>query len=363
MSSPLICNVVGARPNFMKMTPVIHALNQRRLPQMLVHTGQHYDAGMSQVFFDELGLPRPDVYLNIGSDSHARQTARIMIEFEQVCLQHNPSMVVVCGDVNSTIAAALVAAKLNIPVAHVEAGLRSFDRVMPEEINRVMTDHISDLLFTTEQSGNDHLKTEGIAPEKIFLVGNCMVDTLLKHVDHATELAPWQSHNLTPDNYALLTLHRPSNVDDPATLASLLNVINSIAERVPVLFPVHPRTQARLREGGIPLSPHLHLTEPLPYLAFIGLMAKAKIVLTDSGGIQEETTALGVPCLTLRWNTERPITITQGTNRLVGTDPAAIQSALDDLFAGRWQTGTRPPLWDGQAGTRIAAIIEAFLNQ
>lgn len=360
---PLICNVVGARPNFMKMTPVIHALNQRHIPQMLVHTGQHYDAGMSQVFFDELGLPRPDVYLNIGSDSHARQTARIMIEFEQVCLQHQPSMVVVCGDVNSTIAAALVAAKLNIPVAHVEAGLRSFDRTMPEEINRVLTDHISDLLFTTEASGSDHLQTEGIAPEKIHLVGNCMVDTLLKHVDHATQAAPWQAYNLTPGAYALLTLHRPSNVDDPAILAALLTVINAIAERIPVLFPVHPRTQARLQEGGIPLSPNLHLTEPLPYLAFIGLMAKAKIVLTDSGGIQEETTALGVPCLTLRWNTERPVTITQGTNRLVGTDPAAIQTALDDLFGGRWQTGTRPPLWDGQAGLRIAAIIEAFLNQ
>jgi UDP-N-acetylglucosamine 2-epimerase (non-hydrolysing) len=348
----------------MKMTPVVQALaaSPRQLSQILVHTGQHYDTSMSQVFFDELGLPRPDVYLNIGSDSHARQTARIMMEFEQVCLDHQPTMVVVCGDVNSTIATAMVASKLNIPVAHVEAGLRSYDRTMPEEVNRVLTDHISDFLFTTEPSGDANLRAEGIAPKKIHLVGNCMVDTLLKHVDNAVRTTPWDVYGFQPGDYALLTLHRPSNVDDPETLASLLTVINGIADRVPLLFPVHPRTQARLRESGIPVSPRLHLAEPLPYLAFIGLMAKAKLVLTDSGGIQEETTALGVPCLTLRWNTERPITIEQGTNRLVGTDPATIQTALDEILSGQWKTGVRPALWDGHAGERIAKIIEQGLD-
>ncbi len=353
----LICNVVGARPNFMKVAPIVHELQRRGLPQMLVHTGQHYDARMSQVFFDELGMPQPDIYLGVGSDSHAKQTARIMLAFEDICTAHQPGLVLVSGDVNSTLACALVASKLNIPVAHVEAGLRSFDREMPEEINRVLTDHLSDLLFTTESSGDEHLRHEGISADKIHFVGNCMVDSLLKHLDHAVQRAPWAAYALAPGGYALLTLHRPSNVDDRNTLAALLDTLRTVAQQVPVLFPVHPRTQAHLQEWGIATPERVRLVEPLPYLEFIGLMAKAKLVLTDSGGIQEESTVLGVPCLTLRWNTERPVTIAQGTNELVGTDAARITAAVQQIVAGGWKHGQRPPLWDGQARVRVVDAI------
>jgi UDP-N-acetylglucosamine 2-epimerase (non-hydrolysing) len=356
----LICNVVGARPNFMKIAPIVHELQRRRLPQILVHTGQHYDANMSQVFFDELGLPRPDVYLDIGSDTHARQTARIMMAFEEICNQHKPDLVIVSGDVNSTLAAALVASKLEIPVAHVEAGLRSFDRTMPEEINRVLTDHVSDFLFTTEASGDDHLREEGISPEKIYFVGNCMVDSLLAHVNAALRQASWERFSLQPGGYALLTLHRPSNVDERENLAPLIEVINEISQQLPVLFPVHPRTRSRMNDWGIAVAPTVLLEDPLPYLTFLGLMAKAKFVLTDSGGIQEETTVLSVPCLTLRWNTERPVTITSGTNRLVGTDKAKIRACVADILAGNWQMGERPPLWDGQASRRVVDVIEKW---
>jgi UDP-N-acetylglucosamine 2-epimerase (non-hydrolysing) len=358
----LVCNVVGARPNFMKIAPVVHALENHGIPQILVHTGQHYDANMSQVFFDELGLPKPDIYLGIGSDSHARQTARIMTAFEEICEQHKPDLLIVGGDVNSTIATALVATKLGIPVAHVEAGLRSFDRTMPEEINRILTDHLSDWLFTTEISGDDNLRHEGIAAEKIHLVGNCMVDTLLKHVETALTRAPWHDYDLQPNSYALLTLHRPSNVDERETLAPLLTIINEISEQLPVLFPVHPRTRTRLDAWGLTVAPAVRLEDPLPYIPFVGLMAKAKCVLTDSGGIQEETTALGVPCLTLRWNTERPVTVTEGTNRLVGTDHEKIVAGVQEIMAGQWKTGLRPALWDGHAGERIVEIIASRLK-
>lgn len=356
----LVVNVVGARPNFMKMAPVVTELRWRGIPQFLVHTGQHYDASMSQVFFEELGLPEPDIYQGVGSDTHGRQTARIMVAFEEVCQQWRPDLIVVGGDVNSTLAVALVAAKQCVPLAHVEAGLRSFDRTMPEEVNRVVTDHLSELLFTTEASANENLLREGIAKERIHFVGNCMVDTLRRHVNIGMQRAPWRRFNLQPGNYALLTLHRPSNVDNIAMLRLLMNAINKVSERLPVIFPAHPRTCERLLQLNTQMAPSVLLCEPLPYLTFIGLMAKAKLVLTDSGGIQEETTALQVPCLTLRWSTERPITVTCGTNRLVGTDAQAIHASVEHILAGEWPVGNQPPLWDGQASQRIVDMIVAW---
>jgi UDP-N-acetylglucosamine 2-epimerase (non-hydrolysing) len=353
-----VCNVVGARPNFMKIAPIAHELKQRNIRQMLVHTGQHYDANMSRVFFDELNLPSPDLYLGVGSDSHARQTARVMTAFEEVCQEHHPDLIIVSGDVNSTLAVALVASKLSIPVAHVESGLRSFDRAMPEEINRVVTDHLSNLLFTTEDSANQNLVREGIAEHRIHFVGNCMVDTLLKHVDTAIHHSPWQTFQLETYNYALLTLHRPANVDEVNTLNTVVDILNETAERLPVIFPIHPRTQERLKQGSFLLNSRIIMCEPLPYLTFLGLMARAKCVITDSGGIQEETTALNIPCLTMRSNTERPITITQGTNKLVGLDRNKIQQNLSMILANDWPLGIRPPLWDGKAGQRIVDVVQ-----
>lgn len=355
-----VCNVVGARPNFMKMAPIVHELERRGVEQFLVHTGQHYDTRMSDVFFDELGMPKPDVFLGVGSDSHAKQTAAIMVAFEGTCLERRPDLVVVSGDVNSTLAASIVAAKMQIPLAHVEAGLRSFDRAMPEEINRVLTDRVSDLLFASEESGVEHLRNEGVAEEKIHLVGNCMVDSLFKHVEAAVARAPWNEFALAPGSYALVTLHRPSNVDEDGPLRRLMETISRVAERLPVLFPVHPRTRDRLATKGIAIPKGVQLADPLPYLTFLGLMAKARCVLTDSGGIQEETTALGVPCLTLRENTERPATITQGTNRLVGNDPAKIEAGVDEILANRWATGSRPPFWDGHAAVRVVDVIKKW---
>lgn len=355
-----VCNVVAARPNFMKMAPVVLELRRREIDQFLVHTGQHYDANMSDVFFQELGMPRPDVHLGVGSGSHAAQTAAVMTSFEATCLDRKPDLVVVAGDVNSTVACALTAAKLNIPVAHVESGLRSFDRQMPEEINRVLTDHISDLLFVTEAAGLANLDREGIDPGKVHHVGNCMVDSLFRHVDAALAARPWERMELEESGYALLTLHRPSNVDDDSALAALVDALNLVSERLPLVFPIHPRTLGRLTKLGRPLAKRLRLCEPLPYLAFLGLMARARCVLTDSGGIQEETTALGVPCLTLRANTERPVTVTEGTNRLIGTDPSRIAPAVDDVLGGRWPKGARPALWDGHAAPRIVERIQRW---
>jgi len=351
-----ILSVVGARPNFMKMAPVVEQILQRGIPHLFVHTGQHYDENMSRVFFDQLGMPRPDVDLEVGSDTHARQTARIMTAFEEVCREHRPDIVLVGGDVNSTAAVALVSAKEGIALGHVESGLRSFDRSMPEEINRIVTDHLSTYLFTTEESADANLAREGIAPERVYRVGNCMVDTLLKHVLTAVERAPWTGLGLDPAAYALLTLHRPSNVDDDAALASVMQAISSVSSRIPILFPVHPRTRRRLESGGVPIGNGIRLCEPLPYLAFLGLMAKSRFVLTDSGGIQEETTALGVPCLTLRRNTERPVTVTHGTNRLA-TTPEEIQAGADEILAGHWRTGESVPLWDGRASERIVDVL------
>jgi UDP-N-acetylglucosamine 2-epimerase (non-hydrolysing) len=353
----MICNIVGARPNFVKMAPVVKAQSARGLPQVLIHTGQHYDAKMSEIFFDELGMPRPDVDLGVGSGTHAEQTARVMKALEPALLELKPSLVVVAGDVNSTLAGALVGAKLGIPVAHVEAGLRSFDRTMPEETNRVLTDHIADFLFTSEPSGDENLRREGIAREKIFFVGNCMIDTLDTHLDLALSRTPWHRFSLEETSYGVVTLHRPSNVDDPANLEKILHALAELSERLPLIFPVHPRTRANL-EGVMPPFHRIQIAEPLGYLDFLGLMAKAALVLTDSGGVQEETTALGVPCLTLRENTERPVTVELGTNKLIGTRAEKIvPAAALVLDAHRHQT-MRPPLWDGHAGERIAAVLQ-----
>ena len=311
-----VLNVVGARPNFMKIAPIVDQMKQTPdLTGVLVHTGQHYDEGMSDVFFRDLGIPVPDIHLGVGSGTHAEQTARIMVEFEKVCLSEKPDLVVVVGDVNSTMACAIVAAKLLIPVAHVEAGLRSFDRAMPEEINRLVTDSLADLLFTTSRDADENLKREGVDPSKIHFVGNVMIDTLLKHREKAAALRIEK-----PKQYALVTLHRPSNVDDPKVLGPILQALEEISRTMPVLFPIHPRTQKRVRDFGLSLNNGVRTMEPLGYLEFLNLESSATVVLTDSGGLQEETTILGVPCLTLRHNTERPVTITHGTNIMTGPD-------------------------------------------
>ncbi len=359
--SEILC-VVGARPNFMKMAPILRSL--RAFPQIrafLVHTGQHYDEEMSRVFFDELGLPAPDRDLDVGSDTHARQTARIMMAFEALVEERAPKLVVVVGDVNSTLACSLVAAKLGVPVAHVEAGLRSRDRTMPEEINRLVTDAVSDLLFATSPDAIENLISEGIDRAKIHLVGNPMIDTLRCHLETARRRDTIARLGLSAGGYALVTLHRPSNVDDPANLRRVLAALEEIANRITVVFPVHPRTTERLRGNGIVAS-HVRLLNPFGYLDFLALMAGAQLVLTDSGGIQEETTVLGVPCLTLRANTERPITISEGTNRLIGTDPRAIVPAMEAILAGDVPPRRSPALWDGEAGSRIASVIADALG-
>ncbi len=354
-----IIHVVGARPNFMKAAPVMAALAQHEsVEQMLVHTGQHYDANMSEIFFRELGLPTPDINLEVGSASHAVQTAEIMRLFEQVVLTHQPDWVLVYGDINSTVAAAIVCAKLLIPVAHVEAGLRSFDRTMPEEVNRVLTDQVANLLFTPSADGNAHLQHEGVAKEKIHLVGNVMIDTLVRLLPEAKKRWPVLRDELGIDRYGLATLHRPSNVDDPDMLQQLLETLNNIGSSLPLVFPVHPRTRSRIADLGLTaLTAHLHMVDPVGYLDFLALQAHATMIITDSGGIQEETTYLGVPCLTVRENTERPITITTGTNILIGQNMTLLTSEADKILRGNAKTGGIPPLWDGRAGERIADIL------
>jgi UDP-N-acetylglucosamine 2-epimerase (non-hydrolysing) len=354
--------VVGARPNFVKIAPIVRELKHwpDHFAWRLIHTGQHYDAAMSDVFFRQLGIPRPDLDLGVGSGSHAQQTAAIMTAFEPIVLEWQPDMVLVVGDVNSTIACALVAAKLGTRIAHVEAGLRSFDRAMPEEINRVLTDQLSDLLFTTEESAHDNLLREGIAPDRIHFVGNVMIDTLLEHRDHARSLNIPQRYGLTRGGYAVLTLHRPSNVDDTETLLRLLTALDEIAAEVPIVFPVHPRTRTALarspRASALLAGKRFRLLDPLGYVEFLGLMADSRLVLTDSGGVQEETTMLGVPCLTLRDTTERPVTISHGTNQVVGTDPDRILEAWRNMRNG--DTSARiPALWDGEAARRIVDVL------
>jgi UDP-N-acetylglucosamine 2-epimerase (non-hydrolysing) len=358
----MICFVVGARPNFMKMAPVVLKARECGLSYILVHTGQHYDGQMSAVFFNDLGMPQPDVHLNVGSGSHAEQTARVMTAFERVCLEQKPTLVVVAGDVNSTLACALAATKLHIPVAHIEAGLRSFDRSMPEEINRVLTDHIATLLFTTEPSGNNNLTLEGVSRESVHYVGNTMIDSLKLHLERALATQPWNAYGLDAGRYGLITLHRPSNVDDVTTLSEIGFALRQIAHEIPLLFPVHPRTRERILRSGIDWSP-VKLVEPLGYLDFLGLMARARLVFTDSGGVQEETTILAVPCVTLRPNTERPITIERGTNRLAGVAREAILKATNDALARDYSNGSIPPLWDGQAASRIIDVIENWSKQ
>lgn len=347
-----VLHVVGARPNFMKAAPVIRSLTGRNgIQQTLVHTGQHYDANMSEVFFKELNIPAPDINLQVGTGSHAQQTATIMSRFEPVLTEARPDVVVVYGDVNSTVAAALVCAKLGVPVAHVEAGLRSYDRTMPEEINRILTDQMSTLLFTPSLDGNENLANEGIAPEKVHLVGNVMIDTLMRLLPEATKC----TFPEMPDEYLLVTMHRPGNVDDPVFMYQLLDVMNDVAQEIAVIFPVHPRTACRFKEFGLNAE-RIRFLNPLSYIDFLALQSKAKAVITDSGGIQEETTFLGVPCLTLRENTERPITITMGTNRLIGRDTNALRVALSTIGEVK-QPKSAPPLWDGHTGKRIANIL------
>lgn len=348
----------------MKVGPILTALAEHPgLGSRLVHTGQHYDDSLSKMFFDELGLPRPDRNLGVGSGSHAQQTAKIMERFEPVVLEYAPDMVLVVGDVNSTLACALTAAKLGVPVAHVEAGLRSFDPTMPEEINRRLTDAVSELLFVSEPSGVDNLAREGISGERVHLVGNVMIDTLLQHRKRALSSPILEKLGLASRAYAVLTLHRPSNVDERMTLSRILEPIVELSRTVPVVFPVHPRSlQAVVEAPPLALRSHgLRLVEPLGYIDFLRLMVDARLVLTDSGGVQEETTALGVPCVTLRENTERPITLSWGTNFLAGTTPEGIRAAIEKALALEiLPDRLPPPLWDGQAGQRIAAALAAW---
>lgn len=360
-----VVNVVGARPNFMKIAPIVAELRRRSdaFEQILVHTGQHYDEAMSDAFFNDLGIPRPDINLEIGSASHAEQTARIMIAFESVILEHRPDWVVVVGDVNSTIAATLVAAKLDTRVAHVEAGLRSRDRRMPEEINRLATDALADLLLTPSRDADANLLAEGVPAEKIAFVGNVMIDTLLAQRDRARQSTVLADLGLDPGSYATLTLHRPSNVDDRATFSGIFDALERIAEQVPIVFPIHPRTRARMREFGLQPSGRIRVVDPLGYLDFLRLYGESRLVLTDSGGIQEETTALGIPCLTLRENTERPITVSEGTNRVVGTDPETIVETAMAVLDGRLKLeGRIPEFWDGRAAERIADALARATN-
>lgn len=349
----------------MKVAPIWRALADRKqITQTLVHTGQHYDAKMSQVFFDELGLPAPELSLGVGSGSHAEQTAKVMVALERVFEHARPALVSVVGDVNSTLAAALVAAKAQIPLAHVEAGLRSFDRSMPEEVNRLVVDRLSDLLLTPSGDADENLRREGASPERIHRVGNVMVDTLRANLAAAQARPVLRDLTLTPKRYAVCTLHRPANVDDPKVLAQILRGLAALQRALPVVFPAHPRTRKALAKlaGLLAELPGLKICEPLSYLDFLALTSQARLVLTDSGGLQEETTALGVPCLTLRKNTERPITVALGTNVLVGTDPDRISSAALAALEGRAKQGSIPQGWDGHAGVRVAEIYERFLR-
>ena len=356
-----IISIVGARPNFMKIAPIhFEFLKYKDSVQHLIcHTGQHYDEKMSKIFFDELNISKPDFYLGVGSGSHAMQTAGIMIEFEKVLIAENPDLVIVVGDVNSTIACSLVAKKMNISVAHIEAGLRSFDRTMPEEINRILTDSISDFLFVTEQSGLDNLKNEGVDESKVFFTGNVMIDSLIQNMGKINTSQVLASLGLEEAAYVLCTLHRPNNVDSKHSLESILATLNSFAQKKKIVFPVHPRTRTKMKEFGIDhaLSENVMITDPIGYIDFLCLIKNASLIITDSGGIQEETTYLGVPCVTLRNNTERPVTINIGSNYLAGTDVSKLSNIVAEILNGQIKKSNIPPLWDGKAAERICKIL------
>ena len=363
--TPLVDVIAGARPNFMKIAPILHAIRKRqangsRLRYRLVHTGQHYDARMSGDFFTQLGIPEPDVNLEVGSGTQAEQTAGIMTGYEKLLLAARSDLCLVVGDVTSTMACAIAAQKLRVPVAHVEAGIRSGDWTMPEEINRLVTDSITNWYFTTSEVANQNLRRAGARDEQIHFVGNTMIDTLLANLDRLRPPPFWDEAGLQPGGYIVMTLHRPANVDDPDGFARLMAAVGEAVRGLPVVFPVHPRTAKTL--AALPRRPAgLLIVEPQPYLEFNYLVRHAKGVITDSGGITEETTVLGVPCITLRDSTERPETVTVGTNELIGTDPAALKPALDKLFAGKWKKGAIPHLWDGRTGERIADALERLL--
>ncbi len=369
---PLLYLVAGARPNFMKIAPIVRALQASgALAFKIIHTGQHYDREMNDVFFEELGIPQPDVFMAAGGGSHAAQTARIMVGFEELCTTERPHAVLVVGDVNSTLACSIVAKKLNIRVAHVEAGLRSFDMGMPEEINRLVTDSISDWFFVTEPSAVQHLRREGKSDEAIHYVGHVMVDNVLYQADKLSrggapddaEAAAFKAAQQEKGGrYGVVTLHRPSNVDDPDTFARIAGALRQIAAELPLVFPVHPRTRSNIDKFGIDLGPNVTLAGPQAYMAFLNLWKDAAVVLTDSGGLQEETTALGVPCITIRENTERPVTVEEGSNVLAGTDPATIVAEAHRVLRGQGKQGRRPQLWDGKAAERIVAILEEELR-
>ncbi|MDQ1815234.1 UDP-N-acetylglucosamine 2-epimerase (non-hydrolyzing) [Massilia sp. CCM 9210] len=366
MTMPLIYLVAGARPNFMKIAPIVRALQQQNaLTFKIIHTGQHYDREMNDVFFEELGIPQPDIFMGAGGGSHAQQTAKIMVAFEELCQAERPAAVLVVGDVNSTLACSIAAKKLNIPVAHVEAGLRSGDMTMPEEINRLVTDSISDWFFVTEPSAVTHLQREGKAESAIHYVGHVMVDNVLFQADKlgTADTSSYETSAIKAAKsangarYGVVTLHRPSNVDDAAMMTSLAGALREIAQELPLIFPVHPRTRANLDSFGIDLGPNVTLVGPQAYMAFLNLWKDAAVVLTDSGGLQEETTALGVPCITIRENTERPVTVDEGSNVLVGTDPARIVAEARKVLRGEGKQGRRPHLWDGKAAERIVAVL------
>ncbi len=359
-----VINVLGARPNFMKVAPLVEAMKrrEREFTPLVVHTGQHYDPNMTDAFIRDLELPQPDLYLNVGSGSHAAQTAAVMKRFEPIVLREKPDWVVVVGDVNSTLACALVCVKLGVKVAHVEAGLRSHDRTMPEEINRLLTDQIADLLFTPSRDADDNLRAEGIPEDRIRFVGNIMIDSLYKHLARSKESTVRQTLGISDTDYAVLTLHRPTNIDEPETFARIIDALAEITQRVPIVFPVHPRTRKMLAVSGLAERAEnakgLRMIEPLGYLDFLNLYSQARLVLTDSGGIQEETTVLGIPCLTLRENTERPITVDMGTNTIVGTEPGKITTAAFAALDGSKKGNHKvPPLWDGHTADRILAAL------
>ncbi len=357
-----LLSVVGARPNFMKVAPLHRVFSRmKNVRHVIVHTGQHYDANMSKIFFDDLELPKPDVYLGVGSGSHAEQTAKIMVEFEKVLMKETPDIVIVVGDVNSTVACSLTASKLLIPVAHVEAGLRSFDRTMPEEINRMVTDVLSDYLFVTEASGVENLRNEGISDKKVFLVGDVMIDSLILYRAKARRSKIKSVFGVSGKDYTLVTLHRPSNVDEVKHLKTILEIFRDIERNGRIIFPIHPRTRRRIEEFGLSSQfakvKNLSLADPLGYLDFLNLMMDARLVLTDSGGIQEETTFLRVPCITVRENTERPITLEIGTNVLTGLSVEKVVTLTNECYSGKWKKGKVPELWDGRAAERIGRIL------